>query len=682
MRRWLCGLTVGLAICAVAAYAGEDGSGGQHVGDTPGLEQPGGEVSASQVPVEQPAKVESAYGDMAEPEDFSGNRRPVISIPSQRGSIRDYQKTVNFARLSSPRRTWESMLRLMDEYSQEVQENGFTYANHARLVYLEEQIVNLFDLREVAPSLRSDVGMEAAVYLRDAIAHFDLPPSDTLPDRTEAFKEMKDGFPGIWNVYGSPIEISYIDSGEFKGRFQFSLYTALNARTMAQRVEHHTYVYPEFAGLREAYFNTPGPGIPDVLIDSLPGWMRRDLWGMRLWQFSIVLILTLGAVLLVLALKRLLRACSQRLPRAVGSALWLLLPLLIIYLAGKLNWFFSEHVFLTGKVLRIVHYVEEGVALLSLVAMILVGGGVLMEIIFLAPRFDKKGVNSYLIRFGLRLASIVVAAVVLLEGLQRMGFTLATVLAGAGVTGLAVALAAQESLRNIFGSIMLLLDKPFKIGQRVKVRGHDGFVEEIGLRSTKIRQLDGHLACLPNEDVARADIENISERPFIRRMMNLALPLDTPSDKVEEAVQIVRDLLAVHEVPRTEVEIAANPELEDRPRLVNEEINQPGYPPRIFFNEFNPASLNLLVIYWFHPPQYWDYLEHTQRINREIMSRFEEAGLRLALPAQRLQLAGDPSRPLEIGSREVNGDEDDLPLAGLREAESPRREPPASGSKS
>jgi MscS family membrane protein len=277
-------------------------------------------------------------------------------------------------------------------------------------------------------------------------------------------------------------------------------------------------------------------------------------------------------------------------------------------------------------------------------------------------------VDTYLIRFGLRLASIVVAAVVLIEGLQRMGFTLATVLAGAGVTGLAVALAAQESLRNIFGSIMLLLDRPFRVGQRIQIRGHDGMVEEIGLRSTKLRQLDGHLICLPNEDVARADIENISERPFIRRIMNLTLPLDTPLEKVDEAVAILRDVLAVR---------AADASGEDAPARFNEEINQPNFPPRIFFNDFNPASLNLIVIYWFHPPAYWDYLEHAQRINREVMRRFSQAGLRLALPAQSLMLSGDPARPLTAGARSVSGSEDDLPLEGLREADAPGSPPEA-----
>lgn len=87
----------------------------------------------------------------------------------------------------------------------------------------------------------------------------------------------------------------------------------------------------------------------------------------------------------------------------------------------------------------------------------------------------------------------------MIQGLQALGFSGATLLAGASVSGLAVTLAAQSTLKNVFGSIMLVLDKPFVIGQRILVRDFDGVVEEIGLRSTRIRTLTGHEVSIPNE---------------------------------------------------------------------------------------------------------------------------------------------------------------------------------------
>jgi MscS family membrane protein len=215
-----------------------------------------------------------------------------------------------------------------------------------------------------------------------------------------------------------------------------------------------------------------------------------------------------------------------------------------------------------------------------------------------------------------------VAVLILLDNL---GFRVSTLLAGLGVGGLAVALAAQDTLKNLLGSIMILLDKPYKVGQRIVVKGHDGVVEEIGLRSTKMRLLTGHLTTIPNDEMARIDIENIGSRPHIRRLTNITIPYDTPPDKVERSVKIIENILEDHE--------GMSPE----------------FPPRVYFNEFNPYSLNILMIYWYHPPAYWDFLAFNQRINTQIMHEFENEGIDFAFPTTTTYLASDDHRPLQLG---------------------------------
>lgn len=135
----------------------------------------------------------------------------------------------------------------------------------------------------------------------------------------------------------------------------------------------------------------------------------------------------------------------------------------------------------------------------------------------------------------------------MIEGLQEIGFSLATVVAGTSVAGLAVALAAQDTLKNIFGGLMLSLDKSFVPGQRVVMKGHEGEIEEIGLRSVKIRTLKGHQVTIPNEDVAKIDIENIGRRPYIRRLFNVTITYDTPPDKIGRAMEILCEILAIPE---------------------------------------------------------------------------------------------------------------------------------------
>ena len=228
-----------------------------------------------------------------------------------------------------------------------------------------------------------------------------------------------------------------------------------------------------------------------------------------------------------------------------------------------------------------------------------------------------------LVRRSLRITVVVVVVVFVLNSFFDAK-QMATVLAGLGVGGLAVALAAQDSVKNLFGSFMILLDKPFQIGDRIIFAGHDGPVEEVGFRSTKIRTLEGHLVTVPNSQVANEVIQNIGRRPYIRRIANITVTYDTPPDKVRRAVQIIKEILDNHE--------GMDPE----------------FPPRVYFNEFNDMSLNIIVIYWYHPPSYWDFLAFNEKVNEEILDRFNAEGIEFAFPTQTIYLANDDRRQLAL----------------------------------
>jgi MscS family membrane protein len=122
-----------------------------------------------------------------------------------------------------------------------------------------------------------------------------------------------------------------------------------------------------------------------------------------------------------------------------------------------------------------------------------------------------------------------------------------TVIAGLGAGGLAIGLAAQDTIKNFFGSVMIYADRPFELGDRIVIDGHDGPVEAVGFRSTRIRTLDGHLVTVPNGEMAYKTIHNIGKRPYIRRIMNIRVAYDTPPEKVRKALAILREVLANHE---------------------------------------------------------------------------------------------------------------------------------------
>ena len=225
-----------------------------------------------------------------------------------------------------------------------------------------------------------------------------------------------------------------------------------------------------------------------------------------------------------------------------------------------------------------------------------------------------------LVKKSLRITVVILVLVQIAQILSDKPIT--SIIAGLGIGGLAIALAAQDSIKNFFGSIVLFADKPFEIGDRVIIDGHDGPVEEVGLRSTKIRTLDGHLVTIPNGELANKSIHNIGKRPYIRQVTNITITYDTPPDKIDRALEILKELLDNHEGMSEE------------------------FPPRVFFNAFNADSLNIIVYYWYHPPNYWDYAAFNEKFNKEIFTRFNEEGIDFAFPTQTIYLAGDPSRPL------------------------------------
>ena len=235
-----------------------------------------------------------------------------------------------------------------------------------------------------------------------------------------------------------------------------------------------------------------------------------------------------------------------------------------------------------------------------------------------------------LIRKSLRVLVIIFAAMFVLQSVfdQNIG----TWLAGLGIAGLAVSLAAQDSLKNIFGSVTILLDRPFQTGERIVFAGYDGMIEEIGFRSTKVRTLTGNLVNIPNSKIVSESVENIARRPTIRRLMNVTITYDTPRAKIGEAVDILRRVL--------EEDGIGEP--------IHPAIGENQFPPRVYFSDFNADSLNILVLYWYAPPAYWDFMEHAERLNLRIFEEFEKAGIEFAFPTQTLYLAGDPKRQLAL----------------------------------
>jgi len=221
------------------------------------------------------------------------------------------------------------------------------------------------------------------------------------------------------------------------------------------------------------------------------------------------------------------------------------------------------------------------------------------------------------IRKALRITIAIIAVLWIADGI--LGAEIKAILLSAGVGGIAVALAAKDTIANFFGSVTIFADKPFQIDELVKVGEHYGPVEEVGFRSTKIRTLEGHLVTVPNSVIANTAVENVGRRPFIRRTSNITITYGSGHKKAQRAVELIKEVLAG--VPE-----------------VNTDSEKP---PRVYFSDFNDWSLNIYMSYWVKPADYWVYQKVNERVNLEIMKRFETAQIEFAFPSQTLYLKKD-----------------------------------------
>ncbi len=226
-----------------------------------------------------------------------------------------------------------------------------------------------------------------------------------------------------------------------------------------------------------------------------------------------------------------------------------------------------------------------------------------------------SSINQMLVPLLGKTFRIFIIAIGSLMIVQNMtGIEIGPLIASLGIGGLAFALAGKDSIANFLGSLTILLDKPFQVGERIVIDNHDGFVENVGFRSTRIRTLTGHLVSIPNEKIINSTLENIGRREFIRWHTNLTLTYDTGPDKVERAVEIIREVLDNHEGMRV------------------------SHLPRVNFNGFNDWSLNISVYAWYHPAVFWDFQNWLQKTCLTIMRRFQEEGIEFAFPTSTVHL--------------------------------------------
>ncbi len=355
-----------------------------------------------------------------------------------------------------------------------------------------------------------------------------------------------------------------------------------------------------------------------------PPW---SLGGIAAWQAAYLLVLVLAGVLAALVANLLLRnqvlSWVQRLGIPYNPALfdrtrtpmrWLVVAL-VIY-AG------TPDLQLSIRPSQVLLFGSQMVISLSLVVIAVRWIDVVAGIFEEKASRTSSRTDDQLIPLATRATKGVVVLLGVVFVLQNMNVDVGSLVAGLGIGGLAFALAAQNTLANLFGSFTILTDRPFQLGDWVILEGGvEGTVEEIGFRSTRIRAFTNSIITVPNSRMTSATVENMGARKVRRLKTTIGLTYDTPPDKVQAMVEGIRAILQAN------------------PHTFKESYE-------VHFRDFGPSSLDILLYAFLQVPTWHEELAERANIFLEIMRLAQALGVSFAFPSQSLYLESTPERPL------------------------------------
>lgn len=361
--------------------------------------------------------------------------------------------------------------------------------------------------------------------------------------------------------------------------------------------------------------------LSEELRDDLPpGWRTSSLLGLERWQWLALLLLSVLVTLLTLLLVRLTAAVVRRVRKDPGGAqqtndriigpvrLWwaailgrLVLPALALSQTAHTAW---------ADVLR----VSAGVAFFW---------GALRAV---AAWSDQFATSSYalsrpgsgaLVSLSARVLRFFLMALALLMVISELGYSVSSVLAGLGIGGIALALGAQKTLENLFGAFALAIDQPIREGELVRVDDVVGRVENIGLRSTRIRTFDRTLVTIPNGKLSELRLETFAARDRIRLHTFLGVEYRTTAAQLQQVLDGMRAVLRGH------------------PRLWTETMS-------VTFARLGESSLDIEVVAWFLTTDFDEFRVIREEVLVQFLSVVEKAGTSVAFPTRTVHLLGGP----------------------------------------
>jgi MscS family membrane protein len=460
--------------------------------------------------------------------------------------------------------------------------------------------------------------VETALLLKEILDRIKLPPEDEIPDDTTV--DDKQNPVSRWSIPQTRITIARIDGGARAGEFLFTADTVTRLADYYEATRHLPYKPGALVGIYDEYTHGSGLILPRSWSGNLPTWSKRIVLGQAVWQWLGLAIVAAAAVAAVRALLRWGRRWDERHAAAAPRARFGLPAAL---LAGVAVAYFARLI-----ILLVLGFIGDAWTPLSTLIWVLTFAALGWLVVLVtgrvadavnAARYAEAGsIDSHLVRIVLRLASLVLLVSLFIYAAGFLGIPLTPVIASLGVGGLAIALAVRPTLENVIGGLTLFADKPVRIGDFCRFGSEEATVEEIGLRSTRLRKLDDTVISMPNSDFSQRELTNYSRRRRRLYQTTIGLRYETTEEQLR-AVIVELDKM-----------------LRDHPQVLHERLH-------VRFDGFGASSLDVAIFVYVSATDWLQYLEVREDINFKIMSIVGAVGTGFAFPSQTSYLALDPS---------------------------------------
>ena len=467
--------------------------------------------------------------------------------------------------------------------------------------------IRCFDLSEVAPILADNIGRESVLLLGEILNRIPLPAPEEIPDRDQAREAELER----WYIPLTGITLHKISEGERKNEFLFTPGTIRRLNRYYEEVRHLPPREGVLENIYEASLYASGGGLSLGFIESLPAPVRHRYQGLTVWQWVGLAVTFVGGAVLVW----IIWIRYKKLRTSPAGEKWpvklIAFPLLALGIALAARYVTQILLGISGTINNVTLILLHGLFLIFLSWIVYAGSNIIMHAIIAASRDKENLLNVDFINLLFRVVSTLMIFGIWYWGGLDFGLPVNAVFASAGIAGVALALAARESLANFFGGLSILFDGPFKTGDFIVLdSGERGEVKSIGMRSTKLLTLDGVLITIPNSVITNAKIVNESA-PYQHFRARLAVGVAYGSN-LELVERVLTDVARECDLVRSDP------------------------PPIARIRTFGDSSIDFELLAWAIRPRDRGRLIHD--LSLAIDKRFAEEGITIPFPQRDVHL--------------------------------------------